>query len=296
MWSLRLFVGAVLVTVAATANAQVVEKKALTLDGAKSIIAAAVAEAKRSNAPGGAIAIVDDGGNLIALERLDNTFAAGANISIGKARTAALFKRPTKAFEDIINKGRTTMVALPDFTPLQGGVPIMVGGQVIGGIGVSGAASAQQDEEIAIAGANATGTPMAGAAGTYPSWGVTYFDKNTVSGGFAKGAPLVETEGYKVHASRRDAPGLAEVHLRETDVIYVLEGTATFVTGGTVVGAKTTAPGEIRGPAIQGGETRRLTKGDVVIVPEGTPHLFKEVTAPFLYFVVKPISRHGEGK
>jgi glc operon protein GlcG len=130
------------------------DKKALTLEGAKKIIAAAVAEAKSKNAPGAAIAVVDDGGNLVAVERLDNTFAAGANISIGKARTSALFKRPTKVFEDIINKGRTTMVALPDFTPLQGGIPIIVDGQVIGGIGVSGAASAQQDEEIAIAGAN----------------------------------------------------------------------------------------------------------------------------------------------
>jgi glc operon protein GlcG len=114
-----------------------------------------VAEAKSKNAPGAAIAVVDDGGNLVAVERLDNTFAAGANISIGKARTAALFKRPTKVFEDIINKGRTTMVALSDFTPLQGGVPIVIDGQVIGAIGVSGAASAQQDEELAIAGANA---------------------------------------------------------------------------------------------------------------------------------------------
>jgi glc operon protein GlcG len=99
--------------------------------------------------------VVDEGGNLIAAERLDNTFAAGANISIGKARTAALFKRPTKAFEEIINKGRTAMATLPDFTPLQGGVPIIVNGQIVGAIGVSGAASAQQDEEIAVAGANA---------------------------------------------------------------------------------------------------------------------------------------------
>lgn len=142
-------------TMAGTSWAQVVDKKALTLEGAKKIIAAAVAEAKSKNAPGAAIAVVDDGGNLVAVERLDNTFAAGANISIGKARTSALFKRPTKVFEDIINKGRTTMVALLDFTPLQGGIPIIVDGQVIGGIGVSGAASAQQDEEIAIAGANA---------------------------------------------------------------------------------------------------------------------------------------------
>jgi glc operon protein GlcG len=124
-------------------NAQVTDKKTLTVDGAKKVVAAAVAYAKKNNAPGGVIAVVDDGGNLMALERLDGTFAAGANISIGKARTAVLFKRPTKAFEDIIKNGRTAMVALPDglFTPLQGGVPIMVDGQVVGGVGVSGAAS-----------------------------------------------------------------------------------------------------------------------------------------------------------
>jgi len=139
---------------AARSHGQTMQKRALTLEGAKQAIAAAVAEAKTKNAPGGVIAVVDDGGNLMALERLDNTFAAGANISIGKARTAALFKRPTKVFEDIVNKGRTTMVALNDFTPLQGGVPIVIGGEIVGAIGVSGAASAQQDEELAIAGAN----------------------------------------------------------------------------------------------------------------------------------------------
>ena len=148
---------AIVFCVATMTNAQTVEKKTLTLDGAKKVIAAAVEYAKKNNAPGGAIAVVDDGGNLMALERLDGTFAAGANISIGKARTAALFKRPTKAFEDIIIKnGRTTLVALPDsfFTPLQGGIPIIVDGQIVGAVGVSGAASAQQDEEMAIAGAN----------------------------------------------------------------------------------------------------------------------------------------------
>jgi uncharacterized protein GlcG (DUF336 family) len=143
--------------------AQTIEKKALNLDGAKKVIAAAVAEAKIKNAPGGAIAVVDDGGNLVAVERLDNTFAAGANISIGKARTAVMFKRPTKFFEDVINKGRTAMTTLNDFTPLQGGIPIVVDGQVIGAVGVSGAASAQQDEELAIAGANALATSAAQA-------------------------------------------------------------------------------------------------------------------------------------
>ena len=140
------------------ARAQTIEKKALNLEGAKKVIAAATAEAKSKNAPGGAIAVVDEGGNLIAVERLDNTFAAGANISIGKARTAVLFKRPTKFFEDVINKGRTAMTTLNDFTPLQGGIPIIVDGQIIGAVGVSGAATAQQDEELAIAGANALAT------------------------------------------------------------------------------------------------------------------------------------------
>ena len=145
------------------AESQTAQKKVLTLEGAKKVIGAAVDEAKTLNAPGGAIAVVDEGGNLMAVERLDGTFAAGANISIGKARTAVLFKRPTKFFEDVINKGRTAMTTLNDFTPLQGGIPILVDGQIIGAVGVSGAASAQQDEELAIAGANALATSSAQA-------------------------------------------------------------------------------------------------------------------------------------
>lgn len=140
-------------------HAQVATKKTLTLEGARKAIAVALAEAKKANATG-VVAVVDEGGNLMAVERLDGTFPAGAMISMGKARTAALFKRPTKFFEDVIGKGRMAMTALSDFTPLQGGVPIVVDGQVVGGIGVSGASSAQQDEELAIAGANA----LAGAS------------------------------------------------------------------------------------------------------------------------------------
>lgn len=154
-------IGILLLALATTGHAQVADKKDLTLEGAKKVILAVVAEARAKNAPGAAIAVVDDGGNLIAMERLDGTFAAGANISIGKARTAAIFKKPTKAFEDIINKGRTAMAALPDFTPLQGGIPIVVGGQIIGAVGVSGAASAQQDEDLAMAGANAIAAQIA---------------------------------------------------------------------------------------------------------------------------------------
>lgn len=95
------------------------------------------------------------GGNLIYLERIDGTFPAGANISAGKARTAALFRKPTSAFEEIVHNGRTAMVALSDFTPLQGGVPIFVDNQLVGAVGVSGAANQQQDEHLAQAGAAA---------------------------------------------------------------------------------------------------------------------------------------------
>ena len=274
----------IIATLAIATRAQVAEKKSLTIDGAMRVIAAAVAEAKKLNAPGGVIAVVDDGGNLMALERLDGTFAAGANISIGKARTSVLFKRPTKAFEDIIKNGRTAMVALPDafFTPLQGGVPIIVEGQIVGGVGVSGAASAQQDEELAIAGANAFNNPEMATAP------VTYFEKEKVAAAFAKGAVLFDkSDKYMVHASRRDQPGLGELHTKDADIIYVLEGTAMFVTGGTLVEPRNIAADEIRGKEISGGETRKLVKGDVIIVPAGTPHWFKEVSNPFLYYVVK---------
>ena len=267
---------------AAAANAQTFDKKSITLDGARTVIAGAKAYAKANNAPGGVIAVVDDGGNLVALERLDGTFTAGANISVGKAKTAVMFKRPTKFFEDVIKNGRTSMVALPDFTPLQGGVPIMIDGQIIGGVGVSGAMSAAQDEELAIAGA-------ASLTDQKPL-PVSFFDSKTVTDAFSKGSVLEDGsngENYMVHASRREKSGLSEVHTLDTDIIYVVEGTATFVTGGRSIDPKMTAANEFRGTSIEGGETRQLKKGDVVIVPNGTPHWFKQVDGAFLYYVVK---------
>ena len=80
---------------------------------------------------------------------------------------------------------------------------------------------------------------------------------------------------------------MAEIHTRDTDIAYVLQGSATLVTGGTAVGVKAIGPEELRGSAIRGGETRQLTVGDVVVIPNGVPHWFKEVRAPFLYYVVK---------
>lgn len=149
---------AVAVALAAVpAQAQTVTaKKTLTLEGARKAIAAVEEAAKKAGATG-VVAVVDDGGNLISLARIDGTFAAGSTVSMGKARTAVLFKKPTRFFEDVVNKGRTAMVTV-DFTPLQGGLPIVIDGQVVGGIGVSGASSAAQDEEFALAGAAALGS------------------------------------------------------------------------------------------------------------------------------------------
>src|SRR5918996_6163490 len=114
---------------------------------------------------------------------------------------------------------------------------------------------------------------------------VTYLRSDQVQAAFAKGSPLVEVEDYKIHASRRASePGLAEIHTRDTDIIYVLQGSATLVTGGRAVAAKTTGPEELRGSAIEGGERREITAGDVVVVPNGTPHWFQRVNGPLLYY------------
>ena len=136
------------------ASAQVTQtKKVLTLEGAKLVAATAAAEAKKGN-EGASIAIVDDGGNLIYLERIQPTFPMGATISTEKARTAALFQKSTKILEDAIVGGRTPLLNAWS-APLNGGEPIMLDGQVVGAIGVSGASSAARDAVIALAGAAA---------------------------------------------------------------------------------------------------------------------------------------------
>jgi quercetin dioxygenase-like cupin family protein len=120
-----------------------------------------------------------------------------------------------------------------------------------------------------------------------PSPQVTVLPAEQVRAAFAKGMPLLENDVYKVHASRREAAGQAEVHTRDTDVIYVLEGSGTLVTGGRVVGARSVAPEEIRGASLAGGTSHALAPGDVVVVPNGVPHWFEEVRGPLLYYVVK---------
>ncbi len=116
---------------------------------------------------------------------------------------------------------------------------------------------------------------------------VTHLEARDVSAAFTKGAALAQGDTYKVDASRRDAPGEVEVHEKDTDIFYVLDGTATFVTGGTLQDGRQTAPFEIRGTKLVGGDVRTLAKGDVIVVPKGTPHWFRDVKGPITYFVVK---------
>ena len=142
---------ALLLSLATAAKPELPVKKVLTLDAAKKIAAAAEAEATKRKATV-VIVVVDDGGNLLLLERLDDTQVASVEVGIGKARTAAIFRRPSKVFEDQVRNGRVAALALPGATPLQGGVPIIYEGKVIGAIGVSGN-TPQEDEDIAKVGA-----------------------------------------------------------------------------------------------------------------------------------------------
>jgi len=118
---------------------------------------------------------------------------------------------------------------------------------------------------------------------------VTFVDHEKVAASLAKGGDLVKSQDLLVLGAHRNGAGQVEVHDKETDVIYVVDGDATIVTGGTMVGGKVTAPGQSRGAEIQGGHTQRLAKGDVIVIPAGIPHWFKEVPQSISYYVVKSI-------
>jgi len=152
--TLAILLGMALVGAAAsTAPAQLLEKKTVSLAAAKKMAAAAEAEAAKNNWSM-VISIFDDGGNLVDLERMDGSQLASIDISQAKGRTALAFKRPPKALQDTLNQGNPALSTLPRLTAVQGGLPIVVDGNVIGAIGVSGGASAQ-DEQCAQAGLNA---------------------------------------------------------------------------------------------------------------------------------------------
>ena len=138
------------------APAQLLDKKALTLEAARKMVAGAEAEAGRHHLAG-VVAVVDDGGWPILLERMDHAaYLASVELAPGKARTAALFKEPSQALEDSINHGRIAAVTARGFIEMQGGLPVVVDGQVIGAIGAS-FDTPEHDAEIACAGLAALG-------------------------------------------------------------------------------------------------------------------------------------------
>ena len=161
MKRIQILAATLLITLAAcSAKAQLPVKEVLTLDVAKKIAAAAEVEAKKRGATV-VIAVVDDGGYLLVLERLDDTQVASVDVGIAKARTAAIFRRPSKVFEDQVKNGRVAALALPGAVALQGGVPIIIDGRVVGAIGVSGN-SPQEDEDIAKVGADSAAAAIKG--------------------------------------------------------------------------------------------------------------------------------------
>ena len=120
---------------------------------------------------------------------------------------------------------------------------------------------------------------------------VLYYPNSQVSAGFEKGGALFDGKdrNYTVMTAHREksGPATVELHVRDTDVFYIVDGSATFVTGGKMLDSKNTGPNEVRGTSIEGGDTRELNKGDVIIIPAGVPHWFKEIKSTFNYFVVK---------
>lgn len=154
-------------------------------------------------------------------------------------------------------------------------------------LSVSTPAAAQSPAPTPTPGAPPTSSAAQSPAPAAAADGVVFIEAAKTAAAFAKGTTLVETATYKILASRREGAGVVEVHLRDTDIIYMLEGGATIVTGGTVVDGKSTGKDEVRGPRLEGGTPQTLVKGDVLIVPSGVPHWFREVQGPMLCYIVK---------
>ena len=259
------------------------EVRALTYDGARVAAEAAGALASdRGVSP--VVAVVDAGGELVYLWRPDDAQVASVGVATDKARTAAIYRRPSKDFEDQASGGRPSALRLARAVPLQGGIPLTVDGEVVGAVGVSGASSAEEDQELALAGAAefATATASNGRGN-----GASYFSSATVQEKFQEGGLLLDQSGYKLDAGRRVAPGEVEFHERFVDVMHVVEGRATVLTGGALVDAREVAAGELRAASLEGGTAHELEEGDVLAIPNGVPHQFVDVSDPFLYFVVK---------
>ena len=213
--------------------------KAVTYAGAKRAAEAVAAECnKRGVAP--VCAVVDAGGELVYLWRPEEAQVASVGVATDKARTAAIYRRPSKDFEEQAASGRASALHLARAVPLQGGIPIVLEGEVIGAVGVSGASSADEDQELAVLGSEALAEP----AGS--SNGASFFGKEAVRAKFATGGLLLDAGAYKLDAGRRSAPGEVEYHAHTVDVMHIVEGNATVVTGGEMVGVHSVGDGELR--------------------------------------------------
>lgn len=257
--------------------------RALTQYGARALAEAAGSVAdQRGVAP--VVAVVDADGELLFLRRPDAAHVASVGIATDKARTAAIYRRPSKDFEDQAAGGRPSVLHLARAVPLQGGMPVEYRGDVVGAIGVSGASSADEDNELAVLAARTFPSLADAASGGN---GANYFDPQTVREKFATGGLLLDTDRYKIDAGRRQTPGEAEYHEHWVDVMHVIQGEAKVITGGEMVDAREVGPGELKAGEVRGGRSHHLREGAVLAVPEGVPHQFVEVSDPFLYFVVK---------
>ena len=236
---------------------------ALTYAGAKFVAEVVAREAMRRPV-NPVVAVVDASGELMYLWRPDGAQVASVGVATDKARTAALYRRPSKDFEDQASGGRPSALHLAGAVPLQGGMPLLHDGEVVGAIGVSGASSASEDQELSELGARATEKVGTGHGPAI------HYSAADVDIAFANGGLLVDASRYQLEAARRTVPGEVECHDTVTDIMRVAAGTATLVTrscGETV--------------------THELSPGDVLVIPEGVSHEFTTVSEPFLYFVVK---------
>ncbi len=263
---------------AAAAGFETRESVALTEQGAR-LAAQAVAALANARGVAPVAAVVDAGGELIHIWRPDGAQVASVAVASDKARTAAIYRRPSKDFEDQASGGRPSALHLARAVPLQGGMPIVVDGAVVGAVGVSGASSADEDQELAALGAAA----VSGVAETQPA----HFPAAALAARFETGGLLLDTPRYKLDAGRRVAPGEVEYHEHVTDVMHVVEGEATVALGGRMLDERVLGGGERRARALEGATEHHLAAGDVLAIPAGLAHQFVAVSDPFLYFVVK---------
>jgi uncharacterized protein GlcG (DUF336 family) len=269
----------------AAAGFSTAEVSVLTYAGARFAAEAIGAEAaRRGVAP--VVSAVDAGGELMYLVRPDAAQVASVQVTTDKARTAAIYRRPSRDFEEQASGGRPSALHLARAVPLQGGMPIHHDGEVAGAVGVSGARSADEDQELAVIGVQAIEAALR-TPGNGRRNGAAFFDRDTVAARLRTGGLLLDSGAYKLDAGRRVEPGEVELHEHVVDVMHVVQGTATVVTGGALVEPRGVAPGEVRARGVEGGTAHELSEGDVLAIPGGVPHQFTRVSDPFLYFVVK---------